>query len=82
MIKLDKAKIKWMVRQVVKLNRRPEDIAPVCEITSRRVRQFVRPFRTTGKCKLSFTVPSVTLKIASRNSGLLRLLTHNYVTIN
>ena len=82
MTKLNKAKIKWVVRQVVKLNRRPEDVAPVCGVTSRRVRQFVKSFRTTGKCKLSFTLPSVTLKIASRNSGLLRLLTHNYVTIN
>ena len=49
MTKLNKAKIKWLIRQVVKLNKRPEDVAPVYGITARRVRQLVQSFRSTGK---------------------------------
>ena len=49
MTKLNKTKIKWLIRQVIKFNKRPEDIAPVYGITARRVRQLVQSFRKTGK---------------------------------
>ena len=40
MTKLNKAKIKWMVRQVVKHNKKTSEVASVYGITSRRVRQL------------------------------------------
>ena len=49
MTKLNKAKIKWIVRQVVKHNRKTSEVASVYGITSRRVRQLVQSFRSTGK---------------------------------
>ena len=49
MTKLNKAKIKWMVRQVVKHNKKTSEVASVYGITVRRVRQFVQSFRETGK---------------------------------
>ena len=49
MTKLNKTRIKWLIRQVVKFNKRPEDVAPVYGITARRVRQLVQSFRRTGK---------------------------------
>ena len=49
MTKLNKTKIKWLIRQVIEFNKRPEDLAPVYGITARRVRQIVQSFRETGK---------------------------------
>ena len=49
MTKLNKAKIKWMVRQVVKHNKKTSEVASVYGITARRVRQLVQSFRETGK---------------------------------
>ena len=49
MTKLNKTKIKWLIRQVIRFHKRPEDLAPVYGITARRVRQIVQSFRETGK---------------------------------
>ena len=49
MTKLNKTKIKWLIRQVIRFHKRPEDLAPVYGITARRVRQLVQSFRKTGK---------------------------------
>ena len=49
MTKLNKTKIKWLIRQVIRFHKRPEDIAPVYRITARRVRQLVQSFKKTGK---------------------------------
>ena len=49
MAKLNKSKIRWMVRQVVKRNKKTSEVASVYGITPRRVSQFVQSFRTTGK---------------------------------
>ena len=49
MTKLNKAKIRWVVRQVVKHNKKTSEVASVYGITNRRVRQLVQSFRSTGK---------------------------------
>ena len=49
MTKLNKTKIKWIVRQVVKHNKKTSEVASVYGITSCRVRQLVQSFRSTGK---------------------------------
>ena len=49
MVKLNKSRIKWLVRQVVKFGKRPSEVAPVYNITARRVRQLVQEFRRSGK---------------------------------
>ena len=49
MTKLNAARIKWLIRQVVKYQKKPSDVAPVYEISPRRVRQLVQSFRETGE---------------------------------
>jgi len=49
MVKLNKSKIKWLVRQVVKFGKKPSEVAVVYGLSARRVRQLVQHFRVTGK---------------------------------
>ena len=49
MTKLNKNKIKWIVKQVVKHQKKTSEVASVYGITTRRVRQLVQSFRSTGK---------------------------------
>lgn len=49
MTKLNKTRIKWLIRQVIKQGKTPSQVAPVYDLTSRRVRQLVQHFRETGK---------------------------------
>jgi len=49
MVKLNKARIKWIVKQVVNKNKRPSEIAPVYNISTRRVQQLVKYYKDTGK---------------------------------
>lgn len=49
MTKLNKTKIKWLVRQVIKKGKTPSQVAPVYDLTARRVRQLVQYFKETGK---------------------------------
>lgn len=49
MTKLNKSKIKWLVRQVVFHGKKPSEIAKVYELTPRRVQQLVQEFQRTGK---------------------------------
>ena len=49
MVKLNKTKVKWLVRQVIKENRKPSEVASVYDLSLRRVQQLVRHFRQTGE---------------------------------
>jgi len=48
MTKLNKSRIKWLVRQVVKHGRKPSEVASVYEVSVRRVQQLVRHFKEHG----------------------------------
>ena len=48
MTKLNKSRVKWLVRQVIKDGKRPSEVASVYGITPRRVRQLVHEFKATG----------------------------------
>lgn len=49
MVKLNKKRIKWLVDQVVKHGEKIKDIAPVYNISVRRVQQLAAEFRKTKK---------------------------------
>jgi len=49
MVKLNKSRIKWLVRQVIKENKRPSEIASIYNLSVRRVQQLVKYFREHGK---------------------------------
>jgi len=42
MVKLNKSRIKWLIRQVVKFDKKPSEVAVVYGLSARRVRQFVQ----------------------------------------
>ncbi len=48
MTKLSNAKIKWLIRQVVRHGRKPSEVAPVYGVTPRRVCQLVEEYKMTG----------------------------------
>ncbi|MBI4447923.1 hypothetical protein HY643_03000 [Candidatus Woesearchaeota archaeon] len=48
MTKLNKSRIKWLVRQVAKEGRKPSEVAPVYKIGVRRVQQLVKQFKDSG----------------------------------
>jgi transposase InsO family protein len=49
MVKLNKSRIKWLVRQVVRFGKTPAKVAHVYGVTARRVRQLVQQFKEHGK---------------------------------
>lgn len=49
MVKLNKKRIKWLVDQVVKYNKKPREIASVYKISDRRVQQLVKSYNKTKK---------------------------------
>ena len=49
MTKLNNTRIKWLVRQVTRFGKKPSEVAPVYDLTARRVQQLVRHFKETGK---------------------------------
>ena len=49
MVKLNKNKIKWLIKQVVNNGKKPSEVANVYKITARRVRQLVQEYKKTGK---------------------------------
>lgn len=49
MVKLNKSRVKWLTRQVTKHGRKPSEVAPVYNLTTRRVQQIVRFFKQEGK---------------------------------
>ena len=49
MTKLNKSRIKWLVRQVVFHGKKPSEVAKVYEVTPRRVQQLVQAFKGDGK---------------------------------
>lgn len=49
MTKLNKTRIKWLVRQVVRNNKQPSEISSVYNISTRRVQQLVKHYLETGK---------------------------------
>ncbi len=49
MVKLNKKQIKWLVDQVVKHNKKPKEVAPIYNISERRVQQLVKGFKNTKK---------------------------------
>lgn len=48
MTKLNKSRIKWLVKQVTKEGKTPSQVAPVYNLTIRRVQQLVRAYRMSG----------------------------------
>ena len=49
MVKLNKKRIKWLVKQVVNEGKRPSQIATVYNLSARRVQQLVKYYKETGK---------------------------------
>ena len=49
MTKLNKKRIKWLVDQVAKYGKKPKEIAPIYNISERRVQQLVKQFSETKK---------------------------------
>ena len=49
MTKLNKKRIKWLVDQVAKYDKKPKEIAPIYNISERRVQQLVKQFNETKK---------------------------------
>jgi putative transposase len=49
MVKLNKTKIKWLVRQVIKKDRKPSEVASVYNLSTRRIQQLVKYFKQTGE---------------------------------
>jgi putative transposase len=49
MTKLNKKRIKWLVDQVAKYSKTPKEVAPVYNISERRVQQLVKQFNQTKK---------------------------------
>ena len=48
MTKLNKSRIKWLVRQVAKEGRKPSKVAPVYKLGVRRAQQLVKHFNDSG----------------------------------
>lgn len=49
MTKLNKSRIKWLVRQVLRQGKKPSEVAPVYDLSIRRVQQLVHYFQRTGQ---------------------------------
>jgi len=49
MTKLNTTRIKWLIRQVVRHGKKPSEVAPVYELTTRRVQQLVQSYKKTGR---------------------------------
>lgn len=49
MTKLNKKRVKWLVDQVVKNNKKPREVATVYGLTERRVQQLVQTYKNTKK---------------------------------
>lgn len=49
MVKLNKKRIKWLVDQVTKQNKKPQEVVSVYSITERRVQQLVQEYKETKK---------------------------------
>ena len=49
MTKLNKKRVKWLIDQIVKNNKKPKDICAVYDITERRVQQLIKSYRETKK---------------------------------
>lgn len=48
MTKLNKSRVKWLVRQVVRHNKKPSEISSVYDVSTRRVQQIVKIYKDTG----------------------------------
>ena len=48
MVKLNKSRIKWLIRQVIREGKKPSEISSVYELSIRRVQQLVKYFKETG----------------------------------
>lgn len=49
MVKLNKKRVKWLIDQVVKNNKKPKEINSVYRISERRVQQLVKEYKETKK---------------------------------
>ena len=49
MVKLNKSKIKWLVKQVCRNGRLPSEVAKVYDLNTRRVQQLVKYYKDTGE---------------------------------
>lgn len=49
MVKLNKSRIKWLVKQVTREGKKPSEVAPVYDLSTRRVQQLVKVYKETGK---------------------------------
>ena len=49
MVKLNKSRVKWLIKQVTRENKRPSEIASVYDLSTRRIQQLVKYYKDTGK---------------------------------
>ena len=49
MVKLNKSRIKWLVKQVTREGKKPSQVASVYNLSKRRVQQLVKIYKETGK---------------------------------
>lgn len=49
MVKLNKTKIRWLIKQVIRENKRPSEIAPMYDLSVKRLAQKRDWHRTTVK---------------------------------
>ena len=49
MTKLNKKRVKWLVDQTIKHNKKPKEICSVYNLTERRVQQLAKSYRETKK---------------------------------
>lgn len=49
MVKLNKSRIKWLVKQVTREGKKPSQVAQVYDLSKRRVQQLVKIYRETSK---------------------------------
>ncbi|MBI2670804.1 hypothetical protein HYX18_02410, partial [Candidatus Woesearchaeota archaeon] len=49
MVKLNKSRIKWLIKQVKRNNKKPIEVATVYDLSTRRVQQLVKRYMEEGK---------------------------------
>lgn len=49
MVKLNKSRIKWLIKQVTRNNKKPREVATVYDLSTRRVQQLVKRYMEEGK---------------------------------
>ena len=48
MVKLNKTRIRWLISQIVRKGRKPSEIAPIFNVSVRRIQQIIKYYREKG----------------------------------